>query len=66
MSQVSHRRWPVAPYEEMRRTFRWEVPARYNIAADVVDKHDPSLPAMYWEDYTGAERTLTFGVEVGV
>jgi len=63
---VTYRRWPVAPYEEMRRTFRWEVPARYNIAADVVDKHDPKLPAMYWEDWTGAERTLTFGDLAGL
>ena len=30
---MTYRRWPVAPYEEMRRTFRWEVQARYNIAA---------------------------------
>lgn len=63
---MSLRRWPVAPYDEMRRTFRWEVPERYNIAADVVDRHDPALPAMYWEDWTGAERTLTFGDLAGL
>lgn len=63
---MSLRRWPVAPYDEMRRTFRWEVPERYNIAVDVVDRHDPALPAMYWEDWTGAERTLTFGDLAGL
>ena len=57
----SHRRWHPAPYDEMRRAFRWEVPRRYNIAADVLDKHEPSRPAMYWEDSEGNERTLTFG-----
>ena len=45
----------------MRADFRWEVPRTYNIAADVIDKHDPSRPAMYWEDWEGNERALTFG-----
>jgi acetyl-CoA synthetase len=57
----SHRRWQPAPYDEMCRAFRWEVPERYNIAADVLDKHEPSRTAMYWEDWQGNERTLTFG-----
>ena len=57
----SYRRWHPAPYDELRRDFRWDVPSRYNIAADVIDKHDPSRPAMYWEDWEGTERTLTFG-----
>jgi len=57
----SYRCWLPAPYEEMREKFRWEVPPRYNIAADVLDKHEPSRPAMYWEDWQGHERTLTFG-----
>jgi acetyl-CoA synthetase len=57
----SYRRWHPAPYDEMRRDFRWEVPRRYNIAADVLDKHESSRPAMYWEDWEGNERTLTFG-----
>jgi acetyl-CoA synthetase len=56
-----YRRWRPAPYDEMRRTFRWEVPERYNIAADVLDKHDPSRLAMLWEDWQGNERSLTFG-----
>ena len=45
----------------MRQTFRWEVPQRYNIAADVLDKHDPARLAMLWEDWQGNERSLTFG-----
>ncbi len=60
-STRSHRRWHPAPYDEMRSTFRWQVPRHYNIAADVLDKHEPSRPAMYWEDWEGNERTLTFG-----
>jgi acetyl-CoA synthetase len=57
----TYRRFHPAPYDEMVRTFRWEVPARYNIAADVLDKHDPTRPAMLWEDWQGNERQLTFG-----
>jgi acetyl-CoA synthetase len=57
----SYRRWHPAPYDEMRHAFRWEVPERYNIAADVLDKHDPTRLAMYWEDWQGAERSVTFG-----
>ena len=26
-------------YDELRAAHRWDVPARYNIAADVCDKH---------------------------
>jgi acetyl-CoA synthetase len=57
----SYRRWRAAPYEEMRAAFRWQVPSRYNIAADVLDKHEPSRLAMFWEDWQGNERSLTFG-----
>jgi len=45
----------------MRESFRWDVPERYNIAADVLDKHEPSRLAMLWEDWRGYERRLTFG-----
>ena len=57
----SYRRWHPGPYDEMRRAFRWEVPERYNIAADVLDKHEPSRLAMFWEDWQGNERSVTFG-----
>jgi acetyl-CoA synthetase len=58
---VKYRSWQPGPYTEMRRSFRWEVPERYNIATDVLDKHDPSRTAMLWEDWQGNERVLTFG-----
>jgi acetyl-CoA synthetase len=45
----------------MCASFGWEVPERYNIAADVLDKHDPARTAMYWENWEGRERVLTFG-----
>ena len=41
--------------------FRWEVPERYNLCADVLDKHDPAGLAMLWEDWQGTERRVTFG-----
>ena len=49
------------PHAALHSAFRWQVPGRYNIAADVLDKHEPSRPAMYWEDWEGNERALTFG-----
>jgi acetyl-CoA synthetase len=57
----SYRRFHPGPYDEMVRTFRWEVPARYNIGVDTVDKHDPTRLAMLWEDWQGNERRLSFG-----
>ena len=40
---------------------RWEVPARYNIAADVCDKHARNKPAMIWESFDGSTRELEWG-----
>jgi acetyl-CoA synthetase len=54
-------RFKPGPYEEMVRSFSWQVPDRYNIATDTVDKHDPDRLAMLWEDWQGNERRLTFG-----
>jgi acetyl-CoA synthetase len=48
-------------YEEACAQHRWEVPARYNIAQDVCDKHPRSRAAMVWERYDGARRELTWG-----
>ena len=56
-----YRRYRPGTYEEMVSSFKWEVPAGYNIAADTVDKHDPNKLAMLWEDWQGNERKLTFG-----
>ena len=48
-------------YEELRAAHRWDVPARYNIAADVCDKHPRDKLAMRWEDYSGAQREVAWG-----
>src|SRR5918992_381066 len=47
-------------YEELCRRHSWEVPERYNIAADVCDKHDRDRLAMVWEDWRGHERRGSF------
>src|SRR5436190_2854249 len=48
-------------YEEACETHRWEVPERYNIAADVCDKHPPDKPAMVWESFDGTVREVVWG-----
>ena len=48
-------------YEEICAGHRWEVPARYNIAADVCDKHARDKPAMIWESFDGSVRELDWG-----
>ena len=37
------------------------MPERYNIAADVCDKHPRDKPAMVWERFDGARRELDWG-----
>jgi acetyl-CoA synthetase len=48
-------------YAELCRKHRWEVPDRYNLAADVCDKHPRAKPAMVWESFDGSRRELTWG-----
>ncbi len=48
-------------YEELCATHRWDVPARYNIAADVCDKHPRDKRAMVWESFDGTVRELDWG-----
>ena len=48
-------------YEAICAAHRWEVPQRYNIAADVCDKHPRDKPAMVWESFDGTRRDLTWG-----
>jgi acetyl-CoA synthetase len=50
-----------ARYEELRASHVWNVPERYNIAADVCDKHPRSKPAMVWESFDGSARELSWG-----
>jgi acetyl-CoA synthetase len=48
-------------YEEMTSGFDWEVPASYNLAADVLDKHEPERPAMRFVSDDGRDERWTFG-----
>ena len=48
-------------YDEMCAAHRWDVPPRYNIAADVCDKHPRDKPAMIWESFDGSVRELDWG-----
>src|SRR5450755_2592035 len=48
-------------YEEALANHRWEVPERYNIAADVCDKHPREKLAMIFERFDGQQATLTWG-----
>ena len=48
-------------YDEMCAAHRWVVPERYNIAADVCDKHPRDKPAMVWESFDGSVRELDWG-----
>ena len=41
-------------YEQACAEHDWDVPERYNIAADVCDKHPRDKPAMVWERFDGA------------
>ena len=48
-------------YEEAVRAHEWRVPERYNIAADVCDKHPRDKLAMVWEDWQGNRREVAWG-----
>src|SRR5438046_9376027 len=48
-------------YEELCASHRWDVPPRYNIAADVCDKHPRDKQAMIWESFDGTTRELDWG-----
>jgi len=48
-------------YEEVCASHEWRVPERYNIAADVCDKHPRDKLAMVWERHDGAQRDVLFG-----
>jgi acyl-coenzyme A synthetase/AMP-(fatty) acid ligase len=49
-------------YEEARAGFRWQLPATFNFAADVVDAwaRDPGKLALLWCDEAGREARYTF------
>ncbi len=48
-------------YEEACATHSWQVPARYNIAADVCDKHPRDKLALIHEDPDGNVREVRWG-----
>jgi acetyl-CoA synthetase len=48
-------------YAQLCAAHVWDVPARYNLAADVCDKHPRDKPAMVWESYDGSRRELAWG-----
>jgi acetyl-CoA synthetase len=51
----------IASYDEARAQHRWEVPARYNIAADICDRHPRDKLAMIHEDSTGTVCEVDWG-----
>src|SRR4029450_11651316 len=50
-----------ASYEEACASHRWVGPERYNIAADVCDRHPRDKPAMVWEDWRGEQPRVSWG-----
>src|SRR4051812_28115 len=52
---------PLMTYEEAVAQHRWDVPERYNIAADVCDKHPRDKPAMVHEHFDGTVRETLWG-----
>jgi acetyl-CoA synthetase len=48
-------------YEEACAAHEWRVPERYNIAADVCDKHPRDKAAMVWERHDGVRRDVAWG-----
>src|SRR5947208_6703453 len=51
----------ISSYEEAVAQHRWEVPERYNIAADVCDRHPRDRLAMIHEDFRGNVRRVSWG-----
>src|SRR5882724_11479288 len=52
----------VDRYDELYKSFRWDVPARYNIARDCCARwaQDRSRIALHWEDESGAVAAYSF------
>jgi acetyl-CoA synthetase len=48
-------------YEEAMAKHRWDVPERYNIAADVCDKHPREKLAMRFERFDGYQALVSWG-----
>jgi acetyl-CoA synthetase len=52
-------------YEKECKKWKWDIPRKYNIGVDVVDKHAASKNrnkvALYWENAAGETARFTFG-----
>ncbi|HEY2438571.1 MAG TPA: AMP-binding protein, partial [Solirubrobacteraceae bacterium] len=48
-------------YDEARAQHRWSVPERYNMAADICDRHPRDKLAMVHEDSSGNVRRVSWG-----
>ena len=51
----------ASSYEQAVAEHSWRVPERYNIAADVCDKHPPDKLAMIHEHFGGDVREVRWG-----
>jgi len=51
----------ISSYEQARDEHRWQVPERYNIAADICDRHPRDKLAMIHEDFAGNVRRVNWG-----
>jgi acetyl-CoA synthetase len=51
----------ITSYDEAVANHRWDVPERYNIAADVCDRHPREKLAMIHEDFHGNVRRVDWG-----
>jgi acetyl-CoA synthetase len=51
----------ISSYEQACAEHQWHVPERYNIAADVCDKHPRDKLGMIHEDFTGRVREVRWG-----
>ena len=51
----------ISSYDEARARHRWAVPDRYNIAADVCDRHPREKLAMIHERFDGAVSRTSWG-----
>ena len=55
----------MSRYDQLYAEHEWNVPERYNIAADVCDKHPRDKQAMIWERFDGARRDVSLGRAAG-
>jgi acetyl-CoA synthetase len=51
----------ISSFEQAHAEHRWSVPPRYNIAADVCDKHPRERLAMVYERFDGEHREVSWG-----